>query len=204
MQSKENNQVYAGFFVRLAAYLIDSIIVGIVLTVVVRFPIWVSTLIVPDNIVVRDFIFEYSIKDILIYVLKVLYFIILTYKAGATIGKQALHIRVVSAEDRKPTLFEVVYRETVGKFLSALILYAGYFLIGLQKEKRGLHDLMSDTKVVYYHKKEAAVATPIAHQEPEQVYTKVNYGLPVENTTSVEIEKQTDEDIIEDVTNMEI
>lgn len=204
MQSKENNQVYAGFFVRLAAYLIDSIIVGIVLTVVVRFPIWVSTLIVPDNIVVRDFIFEYSIKDILIYVLKVLYFIILTYKAGATIGKQALHIRVVSADDGKPTLFEIVYRETVGKFLSALILYAGYFLIGLQKEKRGLHDLMSDTKVVYYHKKDAVVETPVVYQELEQMYTKVNYVEPAENTTSLEIEKQADEEIIEDVVNTEI
>ena len=204
MQSKENNQVYAGFFVRLAAYLIDSIIVGIVLTVVVRFPIWVSTLIVPDNIVVRDLIFQYSIKDIVIYLMTALYFIVLTYKAGATIGKQALHIRVVSADDGKPTLFEVVYRETVGKFLSALILYAGYFLIGLQKEKRGLHDLMSDTKVVYYHKKDAVVTTPVVYQEPEQVYTTANYGEPIENTTSVEVEQQTDKEIIEDVVNTEI
>lgn len=204
MQSKENNQVYAGFFVRLAAYLIDAIIIGIVLTVVVRFPIWVSTLIAPDNIVVRDFIFQYSIKDILIYVLRALYFIILTYKAGATIGKQALHIRVVSTDEGKPTLFEIVYRETVGKFLSSLILCAGYFLIGLQKEKRGLHDLMSDTKVIYYHKKEAVVPTPIVYQELEQVYTSVNYGEPVDTATSVEIEKKTDEEITEDVENTEL
>ena len=148
MQNKANEQVHAGFFARLAAYLIDSLIVGVVLAVVVRFPVWISTLIVPDNIVVRDFIFEYSIKDIVIYVLSALYFIVLTYKTGATIGKQALHIKVVSAEDRKLTLFEVIYRETVGRFLSALMLYAGYCIIGLQREKRGLHDLMCDTQVV--------------------------------------------------------
>ena len=91
--------MYAGFFVRLAAYLIDWLIVGVVLAVVVRFPIWISTLIVPDNIVVRDLIFQYSIKDIVIYVLRALYFILLTYKTGATVGKMALHIKVVSAEN---------------------------------------------------------------------------------------------------------
>ena len=31
MQTKTNNQVYAGFFVRLAAYLIDWLVVGIAL-----------------------------------------------------------------------------------------------------------------------------------------------------------------------------
>ena len=165
MQNKTDNQVYAGFFVRLAAYLIDSIIVGMILAVVVRFPVWISTLISPNNIVVRDFIFEYSIKDIVIYLLGAVYFIVLTYKTGATIGKKIMHIQVVSAEEREMTLFEVIYRETVGRFLSALIIYAGYFLIGLQKEKRGLHDLMADTKVVYCHKKDVAVETPVVYRE---------------------------------------
>ena len=51
------------------------------------------------------------------------------------------------------TFFEVVFRETVGRFLSALILSIGYIMIAVDKQKRGLHDILSDTNVVYYHEK---------------------------------------------------
>ena len=161
MQTKTNNQVYAGFFVRLAAYLIDSIIVGVVLAIAVRFPIWISSLVSPDNVVVRDFIFEYSIADIVVYLLGAGYFIVLTYKNGATVGKKLLHIKVVSAEDREMTLFEVIYRETVGRFLSGLIAYVGYFMIMVHGEKCGLHDLMADTRVIYCHDSDVRVETPV-------------------------------------------
>ena len=67
--------------------------------------------------------------------------------------KKLFQIRVVSAEDRKMTFFEVAFRETVGRFLSALILSIGYIMIAVDKQKRGLHDILSDTNVVYYHEK---------------------------------------------------
>lgn len=190
--------MYAGFFVRLAAYLIDLLIVGVALAVVVRFPIWISTLIVPNNIVVRDLIFEYSIKDMVIYALSALYFILLTYKTGATVGKMVLHIKVESAEDRELTLFEVIYRETVGRFLSALILYAGYFMIGLHKEKCGLHDLMSDTRVVYCHKKDAIIETPIQYREIQQAYTQATYEVPQQNVAQDEVPEEMQEVVVEE------
>lgn len=61
MQNNTENQVYAGFFVRLAAYIIDWIIVGCVL-LVVKFPLWIATVASPDNFIVKDFIFSYSVK----------------------------------------------------------------------------------------------------------------------------------------------
>ena len=174
MQNNTDNQVHAGFFVRLAAYLIDSLIVGVAL-VVVSIPFWISSWVSPDNVVVRDLIFTYSIQDIVLYILGALYFIVLTYRTGATIGKRLLHLRVVSVEDRKVTLFEVVYRETVGRFLAALIANIGYFMIAVHGEKRGLHDLLSDTAVVYCHKKEVVVETPIEYEEIPKVYMPVEY-----------------------------
>ena len=75
MQNNTENQVYAGFFVRLAAYIIDWIIVGCVL-LVVKFPLWIATVASPDNFIVKDFIFSYSVKDIVLYLLGVLYFIL--------------------------------------------------------------------------------------------------------------------------------
>ena len=65
MQNNTENQVYAGFFVRLAAYIIDWIIVGCVL-LVVKFPLWIATVASPDNFIVKDFIFSYSVKDIVL------------------------------------------------------------------------------------------------------------------------------------------
>ena len=70
MQNNMENQVYAGFFVRLAAYIIDWIIVGCVL-LVVKFPLWIATVASPDNFIVKNFIFSYSVKDIVLYLLGV-------------------------------------------------------------------------------------------------------------------------------------
>jgi len=203
MQNKTDNQVYAGFFVRLAAYLIDSIIVGLGL-MVIRLPIWISSMASPDNVVVRNFIFEYSLADIVLYVLGVLYFILMTYYTGYTIGKKLLHLRVVSVEDRKPTLFEIVYRETVGRFLSALIIYAGYLLVLVHREKQGLHDLLGDTKVVYYHEKQEYVQTPVAVKEvlpvaPSYAPVTVEEVETESQEKEIEIGSQTEEiNIIEE------
>lgn len=152
MQNRPDDRIYAGFFVRLAAYLVDILIVWAAM-LVVRVPVWIATVASPDNFLVKDFIFQYSIKDILFYLMQAAYFILLTYFTGSTLGKKLFQIRVVSVEDRKMTFFEVVFRETVGRFLSALILSIGYIMIAIDKKKRGLHDILSDTNVVYYHEK---------------------------------------------------
>ena len=189
----------AGFFVRLAAYLIDSAIVGVILAIAVRFPIWISSLVSPDNLVVRDFIFEYSIADIVVYVLSVMYFIILTYKTGSTIGKRVLHLKVVSVEERDMKLFEVIYRETIGRFLSGLLLCAGYFMIALHGEKRGLHDLMSDTKVIYCHRKDVVIEMPVSMPATEEAkeYVTPSYVLQVVEETEQE-DMQQESDILEE------
>lgn len=154
--------VYAGFFVRLAAYLVDWAIVAAVLCVV-RIPVWILTLGGTDFLM-KDFIFQYSVSDIVLYLLKIAYFILLTYYTGSTLGKKLFHIQVISAENRKPTFFEIVFRESVGKFLSAVIIYIGYIMIGADKQKRGLHDMLSDTCVVYRHQKSVAVPAPVTYQ----------------------------------------
>lgn len=160
MQNKADNLVYAGFFVRLAAYIIDSIIVGAA-SIVVRFPIWLTKIANPDNFLVTDFIFEYSVADILFYLLSVTYFVLLTYFTGSTLGKKLFNIKIISTEGRKYTFFEILFRETVGRFLAELIIYIGYFVVGIDKNKRGLHDYLSDTCVVYCHEKKVYVDSPV-------------------------------------------
>lgn len=178
MQNKADYQVNAGFAVRLVAYIVDSVIVALA-SFVVRIPFWISSWISPDNLVVRDLIFSYSIADIIIYLLSAIYFIALTYKSGATIGKRLFHLKVVSTEDRKPTLFEVIYRETIGRFLAGVIGNVGYLLVAVQEQKRGWHDMLSDTQVVYCHNKVVMVETPVEVKEVPQMYTPYIYGEPV-------------------------
>lgn len=178
MQNKKaDNKVYAGFFVRLAAYIVDMIIVSVAL-LVVRIPVWISTIAAPNNFIVKDIIFDYSIKDIVFYLLTVTYFVLLTYYTGSTLGKKLFHLRVVSTEERKMTFFEVAFRETVGRFLSSVIIYVGYIMIGVDKEKRGLHDLLSDTSVVYYHEKKIYTHAPVYYRNMTEnhPYPPVNGG----------------------------
>ncbi len=164
MQNRPDNRIYAGFFVRLAAYIVDTVIVWAAM-LIVRLPVWVTTISSPDNFLVKDFIFQYSIKDILFYIMQAAYFVLLTYFTGSTLGKKLFQIRVVSAEDRKMTFFEVTFRETVGRFLSALILSIGYIMIAIDKKKRGLHDILSDTNVVYYHEKKVYTHADIHYRD---------------------------------------
>ena len=58
------------------------------------------------------------------------------------------------------TSSNVVYRETVGRFLCSLPVNIGYIVAGIDSEKRGFHDLLCDTRVVYQKKIKAWMAQP--------------------------------------------
>lgn len=147
---KQNNEgrLYAGFFVRLSAYIIDCIIVGIAL-LIIRIPKLIVYMMNPDIFFLKPFLFEFSIFDVIIYLIGLTYFILMTYYCGGTLGKKLLNLKVCKAKDEKLTLFTVIYRESIGRYLSGLILFIGYIMIAVDSKKRGLHDMLSDTLVVY-------------------------------------------------------
>lgn len=146
--------VYAGFWVRFAAFLIDSLIVGaglLVLRLVLFFGFSVFH-IFDGNLLDAKVLFFYTWKDIILYLAGAAYYIVCTYCAGATAGKWLFNLQVVPAEDsqeKKLTLMNVIYRETVGKFLSGVILNLGYIIAGMDREKEALHDILCDTRVIY-------------------------------------------------------
>lgn len=175
MQNKTDNLVYAGFFVRFAAYIADMLIVSAAL-LLVRLPVWFTGIINPGNFLVKDFVFKYSVADMLFYVLASAYFILLTYYTGSTLGKKLFNIRVISSEGRRYTFFEIVFRETVGRFLAKIILFAGYIMAGLDKQKRGLHDMLSDTCVIYCHERRVYVASPVYYKNMDTARQDVYTG----------------------------
>ena len=152
MQNSYSNENYAGFWVRLAAYVIDSVIVAIGLLVVRLAWIGIGALI-SGTILDGNVLFHYSLKDIVLYIFKVMYFVLLTWCTGTTIGKRLMNLRVVPADrNEKLSFVDVLYRETVGRFLCGISIWIGYIIVGIDKEKRGFHDMLCDTRVVYEKK----------------------------------------------------
>ena len=95
---------YAGFWVRLAAYVIDSIIVFFGLLFVRLFLSGIMS-VLSATWIGGNILFHYTLKDILLYGFQVLYFILCTYLTGTTLGKRAMNLRVVSADGQKPVSY---------------------------------------------------------------------------------------------------
>ena len=142
----------AGFLVRLAAYLVDSILVGAGL-LLVRLVLSGLFSLIADSPFGGNVLFQYTWKDIILYVLGAGYYVLCLYYTGTTVGKRLFNLRVIhEGGSGELTFVDVLYRETVGKFLSGIFLCAGYLMAGLGREKRALHDILCDTRVVYEKK----------------------------------------------------
>ena len=143
----QDDRIHAGFAPRMAAYLIDLLLTGIGL-MAVKAPFAIVKLLAGESLIFRELLFSYSLYDIFFYLLGKSYFVLMTYFTGSTLGKKCLHLQVVSSEEKKLSFWTVLYRETIGRYLSSL-LGIGYLMMLLDKEKRGLHDRLADTRVVY-------------------------------------------------------
>ncbi len=162
MYTQDNKEIYAGFFVRLVAFLVDSMVAGFV-AMIVKLPLNMISNITTDSILTKNFIFHHSAVDVVGYIIIVMYFILTTYYTHTTLGKYLLKLRVENANDEW-TFMNIVYRETIGRFLSSL-LGIGYIVLAIDSEKRGFHDMLSDTRVVYSVKMvERKVVQPIPSQ----------------------------------------
>lgn len=143
-----NNIVNAGFFIRLCAYLIDIIIIYFA-TLIIRIPMFFVSVFNPNHLWKKQILFEHTTKSIVFFIFTALYFTLMTYYKGYTLGKRLLGIKVVYNDSAEAlTFIDVLYRETIGRYLSSL-LFIGYILIGASNDKRGLHDILCDTRVVY-------------------------------------------------------
>ena len=66
---------------------------------------------------------------------------------GATPGKMALELKVVRPDGGPVSLGRAVGRY-FAKMVSAIVLMIGYIMVGFDSEKRALHDMLCDTRVV--------------------------------------------------------
>ena len=166
MQNQDNTkQPYAGFGVRFAAYVIDLFILSILL-LFIRVPVFFATVFNPASPLKYAVFFRFTPIDIILYLLTATYFVLLTYLTGSTLGKMLMNIKVVNVDGSKLTFINILLRETIGRYLSKLILFIGYFMIGPDEEKRALHDRIYDTRVVYKFK----IPVRVVEREPRKKY----------------------------------
>jgi uncharacterized RDD family membrane protein YckC len=139
---------YAGFWIRFAAVFVDGIILRIVSAIVAL----IFGLGLGAAFGTTQQPGSFSSTQILVtligFVIGVTYETYLIGKYGATLGKMACKIKVVTPQG-EPITYGCSFARYFAKILSALILFIGYIMAAFDPEKRALHDRICNTRVIY-------------------------------------------------------
>ena len=155
---------YAGFWLRVVAYIIDSIILWI--------PSFIISMVLgigtgmnidpetqnPADIFTPAYFGSMGI-NVLIYWL---YFALMESSAKqATLGKMALKLKVTDMDGRR-----IGFGQATGRFfakiISGIILLIGYIMVAFTERKQGLHDIIAGTLVI---KKDSEIITVNKEEE---------------------------------------
>jgi uncharacterized RDD family membrane protein YckC len=122
----------ASFGRRLGAALLDGLVLGL--------PLGVLAAALPD---------EAELVNALSFFVGVVYYVLLEGgRSGATLGKQALGIRVADLQDGGPIGYGRAVVRYVGRILSTIPLLLGYFWMLWDREKQTWHDKLARCVVV--------------------------------------------------------
>ncbi len=139
---------FAGFWVRFGAYFLDGIILGIVsMAINLAFGFGMAGFGGQNNLGAG-----FSLLSIGVIILKLFtglsYETFMIGKYGATLGKMACKIQVVTPEG-----FKVTYGRAAGRYFAKIVssftCLIGFIMAGFDSEKRALHDRMCNTRVVF-------------------------------------------------------
>jgi len=132
---------YGGFWIRVVAYVIDAILISLVLGVV-------ASVLGISYVDMGDVTQSNPTLNLLSLLVAWLYFALMeSSERGATVGKMAMGLRVVSNDGKRLSFLNATGRY-FAKIISALILCIGFIMIAFTDRKRGLHDMMASTLVI--------------------------------------------------------
>jgi uncharacterized RDD family membrane protein YckC len=130
----------AGFWIRVAAALVDLVLLGVV---------QLSLGLVGGRIWGRDVdalpVFQ-TMVGLFTLLFSCLYATVLHSAGGQTIGKLLVGVRVLGVEGEPLTAGAALLR-WFGYFASLATLGAGFVMAGLRRDKRALHDLIAGSRV---------------------------------------------------------
>jgi uncharacterized RDD family membrane protein YckC len=143
---------YAGFWIRVAAFIIDAIVVYAAVFLVAAI---VSGLVLANGTSAFDEDNSGAVFVVVALIYLVLLVAVVSYFAlmessdkQATLGKMAVGIKVGKSDGEKISFANAIGRY-FSKMLSGMILYIGYIMVGFDEKKQGLHDKIANTYVFY-------------------------------------------------------
>lgn len=120
---------YAGLWARLMAHNIDLI------------------LLLPFFYLFSFFIVSDQILFALCFVISFTYEVLLTSLQGGTVGKRMMKLKVTTSDHQQLSLLHSLFRSTT-KVVSCGFFFVGFAIIELNRQKKGLHDMLSHTFVI--------------------------------------------------------
>lgn len=146
--------VYAGFWIRVLGYLVDIIILGVVAGILqvavigsmIRVP-RIEPGTPPDFSALAPVFGMIGIAYLIQIAMAACYEAFFIAKLAATPGKLVIGVKVVRPDGSAVSLGRAFGRY-FAKMLSGFILFIGFIMVGFDSQKRGLHDMICDTRVV--------------------------------------------------------
>ncbi|WP_223591632.1 RDD family protein [Neobacillus bataviensis] len=137
-----NSQVrYAGFWMRFWAYLLDLIVIGSIGRILIK-PVFRG---LDLSLSELNMFAPISIASAVIFYL---YFVLMTKYFNQTLGKMVFGLKVIEFNKEKLTWGTILFREWIGRFISATTIL-GYLIVAFLPKKQGIHDLFTDTSVIH-------------------------------------------------------
>lgn len=132
---------FAGFWMRFWAYLLDLIVIGSIDRILINpvfrvldIPLTEFNIFAPISIATAITFYAY--------------FVLMTRFFNQTLGKMVFGLKVIDLKGQKLSWGTVLFREWIGRFISATILI-GYVVVAFLPKKQGLHDIFTDTTVIH-------------------------------------------------------
>jgi uncharacterized RDD family membrane protein YckC len=151
---------YAGFWIRVAALLVDAIIVGVPILIaffalegstVHDYAVCVNDAVAAGTLVTTcegTFLASIGYFELAAFAVQVAYFVILWSKFGGTLGQRLFGLHVVDAATGQHIGVGRALGRFVGYIISGLVLYIGLIWVAFDPRKQGWHDKMASTFVV--------------------------------------------------------
>ncbi len=137
---------YAGFWIRLGAFIIDGIALAVInfaITVLFR----VSSIALPIVFMRHIFLPHLGIWSFIGLVVEIAYFAGFWVWRGQTPGKMAAGVKIIR-KDGSPLTWGCALLRYLGYIVSMMTLFIGFIWIAFDSRKQGIHDKIADTYVV--------------------------------------------------------
>ncbi|QOY55530.1 RDD family protein [Candidatus Sulfurimonas marisnigri] len=154
---------YVGFWVRFFASLLDTILLALPVAIIIYFLSdgnWFDFAQYQKNMAYAmsgnaskalSSQPQMSMKWELLFEVSVLMVTMIFWRRwrGATPGKKYLHVKIVDAKTFQDIDNKQAITRSLGYIVSTLAFLIGFLMVAFREDKRGLHDLLAGTVVIY-------------------------------------------------------